>query len=167
MHAVLSGNLSPGNTMSQLRTILVFLLATIVGTLLVSLANTQIILSGLSAVGAEFSTEVRLEAFLQDLAGLGPTLAILTLIGFLIAFPIAGYISRLLGPAWRRTGFTLAGAVTIIVMMVAVKAFYGAIMHSTITPIASARETSGLLTLAIGGAAGGFLFALLKPAALR
>lgn len=153
--------------MSHLRTIFVFLLATIVGTLLVSLANTHIILGGLSAVGAEFSTEVRIEAILRDLAGLGPTLAVLTLIGFLIAFPVAGFISRLLGPSWRRVGFTLAGGVAIMVMMTAIKAYYGAAMHSTITPIASAREMSGLLTLAIGGAGGGFLFALLKPAAAR
>jgi hypothetical protein len=153
--------------MPDTRTVIAFLLASIVGTLLVSLANTHIILGGLSAVGAEFSTEVRMEAILSDLAGLGPTLALLTMIGFLIAFPVAGYISRLLGPSWRRVGFTLAGGATIIVMMMAVKLFYSTIMDSVITPIASAREMSGLLTLAIGGAGGGFLFALLKPAAPR
>jgi hypothetical protein len=147
----------------DLRTLTVFVLALLIGTFLVSLANTHIILGGLTEIGAQIPTDVRIEAITRDLAGFGPTLLGVLFVGFLVAFPTAGWIARLLGQPWRRTSFTLAGGVAVIVIMLAIKGFYGQVLHSTITPIASSRTLSGLLTLAIGGAAGGFFFALFKP----
>lgn len=153
--------------MSIMRTALVFLLSVIVGTVLVSIANTHVVLQALAATGADFSTSVRIDAMQRDLLGFGPTLFGVVLIGFAIAFPVAGWIARLLGKPWRRIGFTLAGGVAVAGIMVAITTYYGMSLHSTITPVASSRTLPGLLSLALAGAGAGFLFSLLKPAATR
>jgi uncharacterized membrane protein len=151
--------------MSIIRTALIFLLSVFVGTVLVSIANTHVVLQSLAAVGAEFPVTVRLDAIKRDLLGFGPTLFVVVLIGFTIAFPIAGWTARLLGRSWRRIGFTLAGGVAIACIMLAITAYFAAAMHATATPVASSRTLSGLLSLALAGAGAGFLFSLLKPAA--
>ncbi|WP_417482473.1 hypothetical protein [Maricaulis sp.] len=153
--------------MSIMRTALVFIFTVLVGTVLVSIANTHVVLQSLSAVGADFPTGVRLDAMKRDLLGFGPTLFGVVLIGFTIAFPVAGWIARLLGRPWRRIGFTLAGGVAVACIMVAITTYYGEALHSTITPVASSRTLPGLLSLALAGAGAGFLFSLLKPAATR
>ena len=135
--------------------------------MLVSIANTHVVLQSLAAVGAEFPVAVRIDAITRDLASFGPTLFVLVLIGFTIAFPIAGWTARLLGKPWRRIGFTLAGGVAIACIMLGITAFVAAAMDATSTPVASSRTLAGLLSLALGGAAAGFLFSLLKPAASR
>ena len=146
----------------------IFLLSVIVGTVLVSIANTHVVLQSIAAVGADFPTAVRIDAMKRDLIGFGPTLFAVVLIGFAIAFPVAGWIARLLGKPWRRIGFTLAGGVAIACIMLAITHFYGAALHSTITPVASSRTLPGLLSLALAGAGAGFLFSLLKsPASKR
>jgi hypothetical protein len=147
----------------DIRTLTVFAVALLIGTFLVSLANTHIILGGLTEVGAQIPTAVRIDAIQRDLIGFGPTLLGVLLVGFLVAFPTAGWLAGLLGQPWRRTSFTIAGGLAVIVIMLAIKAFYGQVLHSNITPIASSRTLSGLLTLAIGGAGAGFFFALFKP----
>jgi len=146
------------------RTILAFLFAWIIGTLLVSVANTHVGLTSLTGAGAEIPTDVRTDAILTDLIGFGPTLGALLLIGFLIAFPVAGFLARILGAGWRRIGFTLAGGVAVFAMINAITIYYSQMLDSTITPVASGRDWSGLLTLSLGGAAAGFLFSLLKRA---
>tara|TARA_R110000868_G_scaffold2384_6_gene17695 strand:- start:1896 stop:2357 length:462 start_codon:yes stop_codon:yes gene_type:complete len=153
--------------MSTLHTAAIFLFCVIVGTVLVSIANTHVVLQSLAAVGGDFPTAVRLGAMKRDLIGFGPTLFGVVLIGFSIAFPVAGWIARLLGKSWRRFGFTLAGGVAVACIMLAITTYYAQALHSTITPVASSRTLPGMLSLALGGAAAGFLFALLKPAAKR
>lgn len=149
--------------MAVFRTIAVFLLAVVTGTVLVSIANTHVVLQALAGVGARIPTAVRVDAIQRDLAGFAPTLFVLILAAFLIAFPAAGLVARLLGNGWRRLGFTLAGGAAIAAIMLGITAFYGQVLDATITPVASSRELTGLLTLCLGGAAAGFLFATLKP----
>ncbi|WP_417490616.1 hypothetical protein [Maricaulis sp.] len=151
--------------MSIMRTALVFIVAVLVGTVLVSIANTHVVLQSLAAIGADFPAAVRLDAIKRDLLGFGPTLFAVVLIGFAIAFPVAGWIARLLGRPWRRIGFTLAGGAAVACIMIAITAYYGAALHSTITPVASSRTLPGLLSLALAGAGAGLLFSLLKPPA--
>ncbi|WP_339743647.1 hypothetical protein [uncultured Maricaulis sp.] len=153
--------------MSILRTAFIFLLSVVLGTVLVSIANTHVVLQSLSAVGADFSTAVRLDAIKRDLLGFGPTLFVLVLIGFTIAFPVAGWTARLLGKPWRRIGFTLAGGAAVACIMLAITTYYGEVLHSLITPVASSRTLTGLLSLALGGAGAGFFFSLLKPPARK
>ena len=150
--------------MAVARTILAFLAAVLTGTVLVSIANTHVVLQGLAGVGATIPTAVRIDAIQRDLAGFAPTLFSLIFAGFLIAFPAAGLLARILGAGWRRIGFTLAGGATIAAIMLGITALYSQLLHSTITPVASSRDLSGLLTLCLGGAAAGLLFAVLKPA---
>lgn len=153
--------------MAVLRTILVFLLSVATGAVLVSIANTHVVLQALARAGANIPTGVRLDAIRQDLIGFAPTLFVLILAGFAIAFPIASLLARILGRGWRRLGFTLAGGAAIAAIMLGITAFYGQMLDSTITPVASSRELPGLLTLCLGGAAAGFLFATLQPAPAR
>ena len=151
--------------MSLLRTGVSYLAAVLLGTVLVSIANTHVDLQALVRIGAEIPASVRVGAIVRDLGSFGPTLGALTAIGFAIAFPVAGLIARWLGPAWRLFGFALAGAVAIIVMISAITIFYRAVLHSLITPVAASRQLSGLMTLSLGGALAGLVFARLKPAA--
>lgn len=153
--------------MAAIRTLIAFLLAAVAGSVLVSIANTHVVLQALVRAGASIPTGVRLEAIRHDLVGFAPTLFALVLIGFAIAFPVAGLVSRLFGPAWRRLGFTLAGGVAIAAIMLGITALYSYLLDSTITPVAASRELPGLLTLCLGGAAAGFLFATLTPPARR
>ena len=153
--------------MSELRTLVVFVLSCLVGAVLVSIANTHVVLQALASVGARIPTGVRIEAIQTDLVGFGPTLLLLVLVAFLIAFPVAGLLARLLGRGWRRLGFTLAGGAAIAVTMIIINTVYSQLLGSAITPVASSRELTGLLTLALGGAAAGFLFATFKPPATR
>lgn len=148
----------------MLRTFLIFIIAYAAGVILVSIANTHVSLSSLTAIGAEIPTGVRADAILTDLVNFGPILAILLLIGFAIAFPVAGLIARLLGPGWRRIGFTLAGATAIIAMVNGITLYYTISLDATVTPLASGRDWTGILTLSLGGAAAGFLFAMFTRA---
>jgi hypothetical protein len=59
--------------MSIFRTFLIFLLSVLVGSVLVSIANTHVVLQSLSAVGADFPAAVRIDAMKRDLLGFGPT----------------------------------------------------------------------------------------------
>lgn len=146
------------------RLILSYLAALITGAVIVSIANTHIVLEGLVGIGANIPTPVRIEAIQRDLVGFGPTLLALLAIGFAIAFPVAGLIARLLGEGWRRIGYALAGATAVFTLINAITIYYNAVLGSTITPVASGRDVTGLLVLSIGGAAAGLLFAVLKPA---
>ena len=146
------------------RNVLVYLLALIIGTVLVSIANTHIVLEGLIGAGADVPTHVRIDAIKRDLIGFGPPLFALLAIGFAIAFPVAGWLARLLGPGWRRIGYALAGGAAVFTMINSITLYYSFVLDSTFTPVASGRDTTGLLVLSIGGMAAGLLFALLKPA---
>jgi len=148
--------------MPFLRTVFAFLIAVLVGTILVSLANTHIDLQALASVGAEIEMGVRMDAMMRDLLGFGPTLLMVLALGFIIAFPIASWASKALGPNWRCIGFTLAGGLAVIAVMTGITAFYGQVLASTITPVAASRELSGLLLLSVGGAIAGCVFAQLK-----
>jgi len=142
-----------------------YLAAVVTGGFLVSLANTHIDLQALARIGADIPMSVRLDAIARDLAGFGPTLAALIAIGFAIAFPTAGILAAGLGRGWRTFGFSLAGAVAVIVMISSITLYYRLALGSLITPVAASREVSGVLFLALGGALAGLLFARLTPPA--
>lgn len=149
--------------MAIARVALGYMLAVLAGTILVSIANTHVILQGLAAVGAEISAATRFDAISRDLVGFAPTLFFLVAIGFALALPVSALVYKMLGHGWRRFGYTLGGGVAVLVIMLAIKAYFGQVLEATATPIASARDWPGLITLALGGAGGGFLYALLTP----
>lgn len=153
--------------MSRMRTVAVFLLACLIGAVLVSIANTHVMLQALAGIGADIPTGVRIDAIRQDLSGFAPTLFVVMFAAFSIAFPLAGLMAHLMGRGWRLIGFTLAGGLAVAAAMMAITALFGLLVGATATPVASSRELTGLLTLSLGGAAAGFLFATLKPAGWR
>ncbi len=146
--------------MGFIRSVFAFLLAVIVGTVLVTLIATQINLAALGAAGAEISFAARLDTSLQDLGGFGLTLGPILLIGYAIAFLIAWLIIRLV-PSLRTFGYVAAGFVTVIVVMQAITALFGAVFESNITPVAATRTLLGLFLMSTGGAIGGWTFAAL------
>lgn len=142
------------------RTILAFVLAVLVGALLVTAIATQINLASLTAIGAEVPLSVRADATLRDIVGFGPTIGPILLIGYLIAFGVAALVIRQL-PHLRTFGYMLAGFVTIVVVMKAITFYYAIAMQSDITPVPASRELIGLMLMSLGGAGGGLTFALL------
>ncbi|WP_394693462.1 hypothetical protein [Hyphobacterium sp.] len=145
------------------RLVIAYGIAVLIGGIATTILSTQVVLQYLVNAGAGMPLNVRLDATLTDLAGFAPTLILLTAIGYLIAFPVARLISRQLG-ALRTFGYVLSGFVTIMVMIYAIELFYQTVLASTITPIGSGRDLWGLLIIGIGGALGGWVFALLaKP----
>ncbi|GJL97341.1 MAG: hypothetical protein DHS20C06_11580 [Hyphobacterium sp.] len=141
---------------------LAYIAAVLAGGLLTTILSTQVVLQYLVNAGANMPFGARLDATLADLTGFAPTLIALTAIGYLIALPLAGLISRWIG-GLRTFGYAASGYVTIMVMIHAIEVFYQAILASTITPIGSGRDFWGLLIIGIGGAAGGLVFAKLAP----
>ena len=145
------------------RLVIAYGIAVLIGGIATTILSTQVVLQYLVNAGADMPLNVRLDATLTDLAGFAPTLILLTAIGYLIAFPVARLISWQLG-ALRTFGYVLSGFVTIMVMIYAIELFYQTVLASTITPIGSGRDLWGLLIIGIGGALGGWVFALLaKP----
>jgi hypothetical protein len=149
-----------------IRLVLAYIIAVIAGGLLTTILSTQVVLQYLINAGAEMPFDARWAATRADLAGFAPTLILLTAIGYLIALPLSGFISRWIGRL-RTFGYTAAGYVTIMVMIHAIEVFYQAVLASTITPIGSGRDLWGLLIIGFGGAAGGWIFAACAPVRAR
>ncbi len=141
--------------MRVLWTIMAFLIAVLVGTLLATAASSYYVLVGLEQLGVEIPPDERTAMITHDLMGMGPLYGPVIGIGLLIAFLIAGLIARFM-PAVRSTGFVLAGAVA----MAAILYFTGQIFDTVI--IAGARSQAGYVAQLASGAIAGLVFALLK-----
>lgn len=118
------------------------LAAAVLGTLL----QTQVNLHALARLGADIDWSVRGQASVHDLLGFGPTWWALLLAGFLIALPVAAWLSHRFGQ--RALCFALAGAVCVIVILQSMHALLA------ITPVAAARGWPGFIGLVLTGAAG-------------
>ncbi len=138
-----------------------YILAVVVGIVLVTAIATQITLQELVALGIDVPMGIRIESVVRDLEGFTPTLGPILVIGFLIAFLVAAAVIHFI-PTWRTFGYTLAGFTTVIVMMMAITAFYAFQLHSNITPVPASRTLIGLLTMAVGGAIAGWTFAMVS-----
>lgn len=134
------------------RRILFWLLASLVAAALATMASTQFVLAGLSALGAEVSIASRLSMTAEDLIGMGPTFAALVAAGLLVALPVAGLLTRLL-PKQRMFLYMLAGGTALATILLSMRISLG------MTPIAGARTGLGFATLVVCGAIGGWFFA--------
>lgn len=137
-------------------TVLAFLLAVLLVTLLASIFQTQTNLAALQTLGAPVPMDVRLGTTGLDLIGFGPTFALLSTLAFLFALPLAGLAARQL-PLLRLAIFALAGAGAIWTALALANA-----LAPMPTLIAADRESSGTLGLMVCGSAGALLFALLS-----
>lgn len=132
-------------------------LAAFVGALLIaaawgSVVQTQFNLQQLLAF-VDIPLRVRALTTLQDLAGFGSLYALMLLVAWLPAFLVAMLLARY-WPAARTALFALAAGAAVIV---AVRATDAAVPPPVL--IDATRSLAGLLTMAIGCAIGGALFA--------
>jgi hypothetical protein len=138
--------------MAWVRRVLAFVLAVVATSMLGAIAHSQFVATAVSRLGHPVSLGDRLSWAGHDAFGMFGTYAPIIAVGFLIAFLIAAGVVRRL-PHLRNIGYTLAGAVAIVVALVVMKALLD------ITGIASARSALGFIAQAIAGAVGGWVFA--------
>lgn len=137
------------------RRVIAFLAAVLTATSWGAIVQTQFNLQELQALGATVPLELRLLTTAQDLIGFGPLYSLVVVVALGLAFPMAALVARLV-PGWRGALFALAGLAGLIVAIRLVDA-------ATPPPvlIAATRSTLGLLTMTLGGAFGGWLYARL------
>ena len=142
----------------MLRSVIGFLLALVpavaVAYALASVLATQVILARIEGMGLPITLRDRLQATGHDLLGLLPTYAPLLLVAFLLAMPVAAWLSRRL----RNQGsplFVLAGFAAVLVLHLLLKQVLG------LNGVAAVRDLHGLLSQAVAGAFGGYLFFVL------
>ena len=143
--------------MNKLKRVGAFLAAALATTLLGTLVQTQFNLARLGELGIAVPPGLRLEVTGRDLVGFAPSLGVLTLLAFLVAFPVAGLLHRRI--ARRRTAlYVLAGAVAITAMLLSMEVALG------LVAIAAARGAGGFAALVACGALGGWTFARMSAA---
>lgn len=137
------------------QTLLPWLAAVVVSYALACLAATQSVVGRLQGMGMPISLGVRLQMSGQDLLGMAELFLPMIAAGLLLAFLLAGWLGR--RQAARRTGwFILAGATALIGIHLALQWAFD------ITLVAVARTPLGLVSQALAGAAGGYLYTRLK-----
>ena len=128
-----------------------FIFSALLALTLSAIVSTQLVLADIVSFGVQVPFSDRLNATLHDIVGLlpmfGPLLAIALLCGFAVAGLVVKYISTR-----RLTWYCTAGALSFISMILLMK------LSLHLTPLAAARNTSGLLALAGCCAVSGAVF---------
>lgn len=140
--------------MKPIRLVLAWAIAVVVAAALGSLVQTQINLAALAELGADIGAGERWAASIHDLIHFTPLYGALVAVAFLIAFPVAGGLSRW-QPAMRSLWYNLAGFFSIWTMLVVMN------QALPITGIAAARSLTGVLALSLAGAIAGWIHARL------
>jgi hypothetical protein len=133
----------------------IYLAAVAVAYVLASVFATQSVVSSLAGMGLVLSLGERLSMTVRDLGGMAGMFLPMVAFGLLIAFMTTALICRYKGQ-WRTPLYTLAGAVAVVCIHLALNAAFG------VTPIAVARTPLGLLSQALAGAAGGLTYLVLS-----
>jgi len=140
--------------MKTIKSILSYLVATVVAYLLTSAMGTQFVLADIKSYGLVVSLSDRVAATLHDIAGLVPVLLILVSATYLVAFIIAALGHRFMGGS-RLYWFLVAGFTSLPATMMLMKSTMG------ITPFAPAGTNFGLFLIALCGLAGAWVYARL------
>ena len=140
---------------SKSRTLLYFLLAVLLASVMGSVLQTQFNLANLQALGAPMPLGVRVQTTCLDLLGFSPTFALLVTLGFSFALPAASRLAQV-WPAGRWLVFALAGALAVLAAM----ALANALLPMP-TLIGVNRSLAGTLGLMACGSLGALLFAVL------
>ena len=133
----------------------IYLAAVAVAYVLASVFATQSVVSSLAGMGLVLSLGERLSMTVRDLGGMAGMFLPMVAFGLLIAFMTTALICRYKGQ-WRTPLYTLAGAIAVVCVHLALNAAFG------VTPIAVARTSTGLLSQALAGAAGGLTYLVLS-----
>ncbi|MBU0900953.1 MAG: hypothetical protein KKH62_03230 [Gammaproteobacteria bacterium] len=140
---------------SKSRTLLYFLFAVLLTSVLGAVLQTQFNLASLQALGAPVPLTVRLHTTGLDLLGFSPTFAVLVILGFICALPVASRFARA-WPSGRWLVFALAGALAVWSALSLANA-----LLPMPTLIAANRSLGGTAGLMACGSLGALLFALL------
>ncbi|GLK80694.1 hypothetical protein [Methylopila turkensis] len=141
-----------------LRPALAFLAATCVTAALASVAQTQLNLAALSALGAPLTPALRALTTAEDLVRFGPVMAAIAAAALLPAFAAAWVVAKF-APGARLIICAAAGVAGLWVAF-AVMGYFTPMP----TLVAAARGAVGLALICAAGAAGGLIFARLSRA---
>lgn len=133
--------------------------AVLVATLLGSIVQTQFNLAALQQLGATIPGSVRVHATVHDLFSFSPTFAALVIAAFIVALPLAAWLSPALG-ALRWLVFLLAGALAVWLALSVANA-----VAPMPTLIGANRTLAGTLALMVCGSIGSLAFARFSGAA--
>lgn len=136
-----------------------FFPAVLLSYVIASVVSTQLILANLEGMGVEVSSTVRLDATFHDLLGLTSSYLVLILVAFLVGFPVAARLTKMM-PSHRALLYALAGFVALVALHLIMKAVLG------LSGVAATRTTIGLLAQGFAGAAGGYLYSRLTSSPL-
>ncbi len=139
--------------MIVVRWLVAWVLAVLVTAATSSVFQSQFNIARIAALDEPVSLRTRLEMTLFDLVSFAPTYAIIVALGLVIAFVVAGLLTRRRTGAGRAGLFALAGAVAIGVALWLMSAML------PVTVISAARSTFGFVALCLAGALGGWLHA--------
>ncbi|MBY6203516.1 PQQ-dependent sugar dehydrogenase [Halomonas denitrificans] len=135
------------------RNLVPWLLAVLTTSVLGSLVQTHVNLVNLLEMGAYWTLEDWQRSMVHDLLTFMPFFALLVGVAFLLAFPVALWISKEKWPDHRAGLLALAGAVSLAV------AFFVADTAAPIpTLIAATRDVTGYVAMLACGAVGGWVF---------
>ena len=154
---MIAGPLARGDIVKFVRVLFAFVACVLIAEALAATASTQFVLHELARLGVGVSLAERLDTTAHDIIGMLPLFGTVIGVGFLIAFPIAWFLSRHL-PQWRTPLFAAAGFCAIAVAHVVMN------QSLSITPVAGARSSLGLMAQGLAGAIAGFLYTRLSPA---
>ena len=142
--------------MKFVRILIAFVACVVIAEALAATASTQFVLHELARLGVSISLADRLDTTAHDIIGMAPLFGMVIGVAFVVAFPVAGWLSRRL-PQWRTWLFAAAGFTAIVVAHF--------VLHESllITPVAGARTGSGLLVQGLAGAVAGLAYTRLTP----
>ena len=137
------------------RFLLGWVVASVVTAVVAVVFQTQNIVSRLNAVGGDVGFSDRMSSTVYDLTHFGPHYFLPAAAGLLVAFAV-GAVVYYFAKVGRPVVFAVAGAVAILVMLVAMKnAFFG------VQLVGGARDGVGFAFQLLAGAIGGLVFARL------
>jgi len=139
-----------------IQTVLAWLLAILMAYVLATLAASQSVAAQLADMGVPLSFAERLQMSGKDLLGMTGLFLPLIAVGMTIALCVAAWLGRR-QPQRRTVLFMLAGAVAMLSIHLALQWSFD------ITLVAVARSHLGMLSQALAGAVGGWLFTRIKP----
>lgn len=146
-----------------MRVILAFLAAAIVTFVISGGFYTQQVLAEQAAIGATYTPPQTVEAYWRNYLGLlggsMPSFAMITTIAMAIGFAVAAPLKRVLKPL-APVAYPIAGAASLTGVIWIIE---NAIGGGGVGAIGGARGVIGMALQGVAGAAGGFVFDLMRP----
>ena len=112
-----------------------FIVSVIIGSLLVSILSTQIVLASVSEFGIAVDISTRLSSTYKDILGFGPTVLGITFVAYLVFFTINHLLAKLIGN--KGNWVYLLGSVAIPSVLIIMNSIFG------ITVVASTNSLAG------------------------